>query len=135
MRALPAELKLGDILNVAADSPTYSRKRSASLSPDFCLHLPVAPLEVKIKQFKEAKIRGVTDPEVVADIQHQQKQLSPLLNDISEWDESTRMRVSSPEKEGDDTSGEYDFFRCALQLYRVFTEVFGRLECVNDALK
>ncbi|VDL18880.1 unnamed protein product [Hymenolepis diminuta] len=88
------------VLNVKI--PTYIRKRSASLSPDFCLHLPVAPLEEKIKLFKEAKMRGVTDPEVLADIQHhqEQQQLSPILINVPEWEEGV--------EEGDEESGGED---------------------------
>uniref|UniRef100_A0A0R3TD29 Protein phosphatase 1 regulatory subunit 1B n=1 Tax=Rodentolepis nana TaxID=102285 RepID=A0A0R3TD29_RODNA len=81
--------------------PSHFRKRSASLSPDFCLNLPDPPLEVKILQFKEAKMRGVTDPEVLADIQHQQEQqqqqLSPILMNVPEWEEDV--------EEGDEESG------------------------------
>nr|CUU98754.1 hypothetical transcript [Hymenolepis microstoma] len=81
--------------------PTYFRKRSASLSPDFCLNLPDPPLEMKILQFKEAKMRGVTDPEVLADIQHQQvqqQQLSPILMNVPEWEGDV--------EEGDEESGD-----------------------------
>ncbi|KAM7537102.1 hypothetical protein Aperf_G00000062272 [Anoplocephala perfoliata] len=73
----------------------YSRKRSASLSPDFPLPLPIVPLEAKIKHFKEAKLRGVTDPEVLANFK---QQLSPkVLKSHSNWEEGV--------EEGDEESG------------------------------
>lgn len=63
----------------------YFRKRSASLNSDFCLSLPAVPLEAKIKHFKEAKLRGVTDSEVLADFQ---QQLSPKIpKNFSNWEE------------------------------------------------
>ncbi|VDD82548.1 unnamed protein product [Mesocestoides corti] len=77
----------------------YLRKRSASLSPDFCFKLSQAasattPLEEDIKRFKEAKMRGIPDPEVFAKYRSKQlktnvggggQQLSPRLKNTSKW--------------------------------------------------
>ncbi|VDM25908.1 unnamed protein product, partial [Hydatigera taeniaeformis] len=108
-REAPLERKsssgAGNDADVESDQEAYDgklryclRKRSASLSPDFCLSVSttppsVSPLEQKIKHFKEAKMRGITDPEVFAGYQLKQlsgpvlvgQQLSPPSKSVSKW--------------------------------------------------
>nr|CDS17704.1 homeodomain transcription factor 2 [Echinococcus granulosus] len=116
----------GNDADVESDQEAYEgelqyclRKRSASLSPDFCLSVSttpvlVSPLEQKIKHFKEAKMRGVTDPEVFAG--YQLKQLasgSGLVGQQSSPPSKWKTRLSrvygatfgEDEGEGDEESG------------------------------
>lgn len=120
----------GNDADVESDQEAYEgelqycfRKRSASLSPDFCLSVSttaasVSPLEQKIKHFKEAKMRGITDPEVFAGYQLKQlssgpnpvgQQLSPPSKGISKW--KTRLprmheaTFREDDGEGDEESG------------------------------
>ncbi|KAL5967763.1 putative homeodomain transcription factor 2 [Taenia solium] len=120
----------GNDADVESDQEVYEgelqyclRKRSASLSPDFCLPVSstpasVSPLEQKIKHFKEAKMRGITDPEVFAGYQLKQlssgsglvgQQLSPPSKGISKWKARLpRMHEKTfreDEGEGDEESG------------------------------
>ena len=117
-----------------------SRQRSASLSLDFCpspstASVAISPLET-IKHFKEAKMRGVTDPEVFADYQIKQlassgQQLSPTLNGSSKWVKRLPLMhdvVSRNEDEDDRGVKDEDAEFCGSYLIMLLRQIRG---CCN----